>query len=140
MPRVLDQSIVKFALPFAEKEAHNLLPTGDELGPVAPDTVKRISERYLLRIARVPVVLGLPYFRDCSLAREGFPVDSILPYVAVCCHDNEQSHLAAKTGHGHTRPHTGRDVRTAGGASRYALFARSRRDGGRRRSADGLPL
>ncbi len=63
-PKLLDEPVVQFALPFPGQEFDNLLSTRGELSAIAPFTVYRISKCDLLRISRVPSIFGLPDF--CS--------------------------------------------------------------------------
>ena len=59
-PHFFDQPIIELAIPFAREKCLDLLAAVNELGAVAPDTVDRISERDVGRIARVPGIFGDP--------------------------------------------------------------------------------
>src|SRR5579862_2868160 len=57
-PDFLDQPVVELAAPLAPQEFLNRRAAVEELGTVAPLRVLGIGERYALRVARVPRVLG----------------------------------------------------------------------------------
>jgi hypothetical protein len=89
------------------------------------DSNPALGKSYGAELARHAARVGVPQ-TAVKLPLSGnvyFLLDSILPFVTAYCHNEEQGQVAGKTGYGHTRPHTGRGVRTAGGASRPALFA-----------------
>src|SRR5262245_16445375 len=57
-PELLDEPVVELPGPLAHEELPDGLAAGEELGAVAPHAVGRVRERYALRVARVPGVLG----------------------------------------------------------------------------------
>lgn len=60
-PQGFLEPIIQFLRPFAAQEGLDLVAPTQELGAVAPLTVRRISQRNALGIARVPRVLGSLY-------------------------------------------------------------------------------
>src|SRR5262249_14961843 len=69
-PQVLDQPVIELSLPLAGKEFLNRSPACDELAPVAPHRILGVGQGHTCRVARVPRVLGQPYFSP-----RAFPVE-----------------------------------------------------------------
>jgi hypothetical protein len=69
-PDLLDQAIVEFPVPLAREKRDDFCTSIDEFGTVAPLTVDGVRERYTLRIARVPRVLGRADLLSCGLSGE----------------------------------------------------------------------
>src|SRR5262245_15409666 len=67
-PKLLHEPIVELLRPLARQELPYRFAADQELGPVAPNAVRRIGERDALRIARVPGVLGHAHLLGRSLA------------------------------------------------------------------------
>src|SRR5580700_466264 len=57
-PDLLDEAVVELAVPLALQELTDRLAAAQELGTVAPLGILAVGERYALRIAAVPGVLG----------------------------------------------------------------------------------
>ncbi len=70
-PKFFDEPVLKLVLPLASEKGDDLLPTVDKLTAITPATVDGVSERYLLRVARVPAVFRFAYLFDCCLTGEG---------------------------------------------------------------------
>src|SRR5919112_67369 len=79
-PVILFQPVVELASPLAPEEGDDLLAAFEELVPVAPLRVLRISQRHLLGVAGIPRVLGrfdlLPgsLFVERRHRRPGLPI------------------------------------------------------------------
>ena len=69
-PDFLDQPVVSFLRPFADKEGLDLDAAADEFGAVAPFRFRRIGERHLGRLSGVPGVLGHTDLGHCVIPRE----------------------------------------------------------------------
>src|SRR5882724_2124721 len=70
-PKLLDQPVIQFALPFAREKSLDRLAALRELGAVAPVAVDRIALSNALRIAGVPGILGQPCLQSGRLGGEG---------------------------------------------------------------------
>ena len=70
-PNLLDQSVVKLAIPLARQESQDGLAAYKKLGAVSPDAVGRICESHAKGIAGVPSILGFAHLLDRSLERKG---------------------------------------------------------------------
>src|SRR5215472_12813389 len=69
-PNLLDQAVVKLAIPLTDQKCFDFRPTLDKLRTIAPATVDRVGERDPGRIARVPCIFG-----HSRLLRGGFSGD-----------------------------------------------------------------
>ena len=69
-PDLLDQPIIELARPLACQESFYFGASLDELGTVPPVGVYRVSQRYLLGIARVPAIFRHADLLDCGLEAE----------------------------------------------------------------------
>src|SRR5271169_4476185 len=69
-PKLLDESILGFLLPFAGQEFDDRRSALDELAPISPLAVDRIGRGHSRRIAGVPGVFRLTNFLDRGLLRE----------------------------------------------------------------------
>src|SRR5215813_13346657 len=70
-PELLDEAIVELAVPFAGEELDDRGPAAEKLGAVPPAAVFAVRERYGVRIAAVPGVLGQADLLRRRLGREG---------------------------------------------------------------------
>src|SRR5438874_8675629 len=69
-PDFLDEPVIELAAPLAAQELLDGRAPVQKLGTVAPQRVLRVRERYALRIAAVPGVLGHPHLGDRARPRE----------------------------------------------------------------------
>jgi hypothetical protein len=58
-------------MPLARQKCFDFRSTVDELGAIAPATIRRVGERDPSGIARVPCILGHSYFLRGGLGGEG---------------------------------------------------------------------
>ena len=70
-PKFLDESIVEFPIPFASQETDDFFAPLNEFSTISPDAIGCVSQRNLVRIARIPVILRLPHFENCGLPSKG---------------------------------------------------------------------
>jgi hypothetical protein len=61
-PQLFDKAIIEFLRPLSGKESDDLISATDKFVAIAPAAVERVALRNFFRIARVPVILGGPYF------------------------------------------------------------------------------
>src|SRR2546427_11120810 len=69
-PQLLNEPIVQFLRPLASKKGDNLCSSVHKLRPISPSRVGCISERYFLRITRIPTVLSQVNLLNRGLAGE----------------------------------------------------------------------
>ena len=69
-PHFLDQSVFKFALPFARQKFDDLLAARQKFRTVAPTAIGGVRQLYAHRVAAVPGILSHARFLDSGFAAE----------------------------------------------------------------------
>jgi hypothetical protein len=71
-PKLVDQPIFQFAVPFTGKKLYDFFTTLKCIDPISPSTVCRIAARYIYRIASIPRIFASADFLVRRVEREGW--------------------------------------------------------------------